>query len=183
VHVRDKISTQSYDGSETAYGRSHADWFSFHRGLRFISMRERLFMTVRLSRLAVPSGDLPVEVIEEALLPELGVVMASAYAGTTDDEGSSVPEALAELNNASRGEYREPIRNCWLAARVDIVLAGAVICTRFENRPFIAFVFTDHAFTRRGIARPNLRITRIRQRTISDRLSPSSGCRKSLKVR
>jgi hypothetical protein len=35
-------------------------------------------MTVRLSRLAVPSGDLPVEVIEEALLPELGVVMASA---------------------------------------------------------------------------------------------------------
>jgi hypothetical protein len=116
-------------------------------------MQEHLFMTVRLSRLAVPSGDLPVEVIEEALLPELGVVMASAYAGTTDDEGGSDSEALAELNNASRGEYGEPIRNCWLAARVDIVLAGAVICTRSENLPFIAFVFTDHAFTRRGIAR------------------------------
>ncbi len=153
MHVRDKISTQSYDGSETAYGRSHADWFSFHRGLRFISMRERLFMTVRLSRLAVSSGDLPVEVIEEALLPELGVVMASAFVGTTRDEGGSVPEALAELINASRGGYGEPIRNCWLAAPVEIVLAGAVICTRFENRPFIAFVFTDHAFTRRGIAR------------------------------
>jgi GNAT superfamily N-acetyltransferase len=132
-------------------------------------MQERLFMTARLSRLAVPSGDLPVEVIEEALLPELGVVMASAYAGTTDDEGGSDSEALAELNNASRDEYGEPIRNCWLAARVDIVLAGAVICTRFENRPFIAFVFTDHAFTRRGIARQLILEIGGRLRTAGER--------------
>ena len=110
-------------------------------------------MTARLSRLPVPTGDLPVEVAEDALLPELGVVMASAYAGTTDDEGGSDSEALEELNNASRGEYGEPIRNCWLATRVDSILAGAVICTRSEGRPLIAFVFTDLAFTGRGIAR------------------------------
>ena len=116
-------------------------------------MQERLFMTARLSRLAVPTGDLPVEVVEDALLPELGVVMASAYAGTTDDEGGSDSEALEELNNASRGEYGEPIRNCWLVTRVDSILAGAVICTRSEGRPLIAFVFTDLAFTGRGIAR------------------------------
>ena len=61
-------------------------------------------MTARLSRLAVPIGDLLVEVVEDALLPELGVVMASAYAGTMDDEGGSDSEALEELNNASRGE-------------------------------------------------------------------------------
>lgn len=110
-------------------------------------------MTATLSRFAVPTGDLLVEMVEDALLPELGVVMASAYAGTMDDEGGSDSEALEELNNASRGEYGEPIRNCWLVARVDSVLAGAVICTRFESRPFIAFVFTDHVFTERGIAR------------------------------
>ena len=80
-------------------------------------------MTARLSRLALPTGDLPVEVVEDALLPELGVVMTSAYAGTTEDEGGSDSEALEELNNASRGE---PIRNCWRVARVDSVLAGAL---------------------------------------------------------
>ena len=110
-------------------------------------------MTARLSRLAVSICGLPVEVVEDALLPALGVVMASAYAGTTDDEGGSDSEALEELSNASRGEYGEPIRNCWLVARVDSVLAGAVICTRSEGRPLIAFVFTDIVFTGRGIAR------------------------------
>jgi len=119
-------------------------------------MQERLFMTARLSRLAVPTGDLPVEVAEDALLPELGVVMASAYAGTTDDEGGSDSEALEELKNASRGEYGEPIRNCWLVTRVDSILAGAVICTRSEGRPLIAFVFTDLAFTGGGIAQQRI---------------------------
>ena len=89
-------------------------------------MQERLFRTARLSRLALPTGDLPVEVVEDVLSPELGVVMTSAYAGTTEDEGGSDSEALEELNNASRGECGEPIRNCWLAARVDSALAGAL---------------------------------------------------------
>lgn len=68
-------------------------------------------MTARLSRLAAPCGGLSVEVVEEALLPELGIVMSSAYARTTDDEGGFGSEAHEGLNKTSRGEYGELIHN------------------------------------------------------------------------
>ena len=109
-------------------------------------------MAVRLDDLS-PSEDLEgITEIRDAEFSELAHVMTSAYAGTVDDEGESAEDALAELRKTASGDYGEPLRHAWLAARVDQELAGAVLCTRWRGRPFVAFVFTDHAWTGRGIA-------------------------------
>jgi GNAT superfamily N-acetyltransferase len=117
-----------------------------------VSVQKRLFMAARLDHLPRSDNVSGIAEIRDADLPELARLMASAYAGTVDDEGESVEDALAELQKTAGGEYGEPLRDTWLAARVEQGLAGAVLCTRWRGRPFVAFVFTDHPFTGHGIA-------------------------------
>ena len=51
------------------------------------------------------------------------------------------------------GDYGLPLRQHWLEAiREDGSAASAVICTRFVGVPFVAFTFTSHLDTGRGLA-------------------------------
>lgn len=101
--------------------------------------------------IVLPDG-VAIETIDDAQLSDVAGLMARAYAGTTDDEGGSAEDALAELQAAAAGAYGNPLRAAWLLARVDGAPASAVLCTRWRGRPFVAFAFTDHPFTRRGLA-------------------------------
>ena len=102
-----------------------------------------------------PPPRLPVStrVITNQRYPQIAALMVEAYAGTIDDEHGDLEDALGELAATERGDYGLPLRQLWLEAiREDGSAASAVICTRFVGIPFVAFTFTSHFDTGRGLA-------------------------------
>lgn len=92
-------------------------------------------------------------VITNDRYPRIAALMLEAYGGTIDDDGGDLNDALGELVATERGDYGQPLRHLWLeTVREDKSPASAVICTRFAGIPFVAFAFTGHSDSRRGLA-------------------------------
>lgn len=80
-------------------------------------------------------------------LPALAETMLDAYRGTVDDEGEDDAAAIHELEITAEGAYGTPLGSEWLAiSSAPGVFASAVLTTRVDQVPFVAFVFTraDH---------------------------------------
>jgi len=84
---------------------------------------------------------------------QLASLMFHAYLGTTDYEGESEADALAEIQRTLGGRYG-PFN--WTASRViereNNILVSAALLTRFGNAPMVAYLMTRPDFKRRGLA-------------------------------
>jgi len=86
-------------------------------------------------------------------LPAMAAVMADAYRGTVDDEGEDPPAALRELEATATGAHGPALEHAWLVYEDDAGLSAAVVCTRWQGRPLVAYAFTHPSRQRRGISR------------------------------
>lgn len=118
-------------------------------------MSERVFMRVELDA-AIPRGGPEVRTFEPADVPALGGLMYRAYLDTVDYEGETPEEAAAEIRRTIQGEYGEFVPSCSrVVTRAGAVVAATLI-TRFEQRPFVSFTFTDPTYSGQGLARASM---------------------------
>ncbi len=82
----------------------------------------------------------------------LGAVMYRAYLDTVDYDGETPEQADAEVAKTVEGEYGQFMPACSMVAVDGDSIVSATLITRFQGRPFVAFTFTDPAFSRRGLA-------------------------------
>lgn len=83
----------------------------------------------------------------------LGELMYRAYLGTVDYEGETPEQAAIEVHKTIQGEYGVFLPDCSKVVERGGRLLGAALITRFQERPFVAFTFTDPEFTGQGLAR------------------------------
>jgi GNAT superfamily N-acetyltransferase len=86
-------------------------------------------------------------------IPALGPLMYRAYLNTIDYDGESLEQSAAEIAKTVDGEYGEFMPSCSKVATREGHLVSATLITRFEDRPFVAFTFTDPALSGGGLAR------------------------------
>jgi len=82
----------------------------------------------------------------------LGAVMYHAYLGTVDYDGETLEQAAAEVVKTVEGAYGQFMPACSKVAVDGDSIVSATLITRFQDTPFVAFTFTDPAFSRRGLA-------------------------------
>lgn len=114
-------------------------------------MRERVRMRVLLSAGgAGPAAGIrpftPTDVVP------LGALMLRAYRGGVDDEGETEDDAIEEVRRTVAGAYGRFVPECSMVREHDGQPIAAVLVTRHEGRPFVAFTFTDPRFVNRGHA-------------------------------
>jgi GNAT superfamily N-acetyltransferase len=86
----------------------------------------------------------------------LGSLMHRAYAGTIDDGGESLDDAVAEVRKTFGGDYGAfDGEHSSVAVREGRVVSATLV-TRWQARPFVAFTFTHPSFARQGLARATL---------------------------
>lgn len=115
-------------------------------------MEPRPYMVLELDRCLAAPGETSSRPILDEDLPALAGAMAEAYRGTVDDEGEDQPAALAELQSTAAGAYGPALRHAWLLHEVGDEPVAAVICTRWQGLPFVAYAFTHPAQQRRGLS-------------------------------
>ena len=95
----------------------------------------------------------------------LARLLLVAYRGTMDDEGETLEDSRAVVRQLFAGEFGAMAWSIselteWVdshaAAAGRPVAIAATLCTRFEERPFVAFSVTDPLFQRPGLARAGL---------------------------
>ena len=86
-------------------------------------------------------------------VPSLGSLMYRAYLGTVDYDGETPEQSADEIARTVEGAYGEFMPDCSRVMVRDSALRSAALLTRFENRPFMAFTFTDPACRKQGFAR------------------------------
>lgn len=100
-----------------------------------------------------PARDDCVRSFELEDIPDLGDLMYRAYLDTVDYEGETLDQAADEIQKTVRGEYGEFVPSCSMVATREGSLVSATLITRYQNRPFVAFTFTDPRFKGHGLAR------------------------------
>ena len=100
-----------------------------------------------------PSGGPEVRTFKPEDAPALGALMYRAYLDTVDYDGETPEQAAAEVTKTIEGEYGLFIPDCSKVFGRAGSLLSATLVTRFQDRPFVAFTFTDPAFTGQGLAR------------------------------
>lgn len=107
------------------------------------------------AKLEAPSGGghPDVRAFAPSDIPALGQLMYRAYLDTIDYDGESLEQSVAEIVKTVEGEYGQFVPSCSRVAVREGHLASATLITRFEDRPFVAFTFTDPALSGRGLAR------------------------------
>jgi GNAT superfamily N-acetyltransferase len=115
-------------------------------------MFKRVFMRVEL-RPPLPIGGPDVRTFEADDVHSLGGLMYRAYLDTVDYEGETPEQAAEAVRQTILGEYGEFLPACSkLVTRAGSPLSATLI-TRFADRPFVAFTFTDPEFSGQGLAR------------------------------
>jgi chloramphenicol 3-O phosphotransferase len=87
----------------------------------------------------------------------LGRLMLAAYAGTVDDDGGTLEQALEEVQKTLNGEYGAFDAACSRLIERQGRIVSATLLTRFQGRPFVAFSMTDPDFKNRGLGAECLR--------------------------
>ncbi len=86
----------------------------------------------------------------------LARAMLDAYRGTIDDEGETIDDARELVRQLFEGEFGALD---WAASEVitrDGQLVSATLLTRWQERPFVAFMLTVPGHQRQGLARAGL---------------------------
>ncbi|MBL8360409.1 MAG: GNAT family N-acetyltransferase [Rubrivivax sp.] len=86
-------------------------------------------------------------------VPALGALMHRAYLDTIDHDGETPEQAAAEIVKTVEGAYGAFLPSCSMLAVRDGAIVSATLVTRCQDRPFVAFTFTDPAHAGRGLAR------------------------------
>jgi ribosomal protein S18 acetylase RimI-like enzyme len=86
-------------------------------------------------------------------IPRLGALMLDAYRGTIDFEEETLEQSIAEINRTFAGEYGPFMPECSRIVERDGRLVCAVLLTRWQDRPFIAYAMTAADAKRQGLAR------------------------------
>ena len=118
--------------------------------------RERYCLRIGLRPVSEVQADGLREVRDEDQ-PALGALMHSAYAGTVDDAGETEAEAEDEVRKTYAGGYGPLMRMCSRVIERNGHIASAVLVTRYEGRPLIAFTMTHPDFQRQGLAQVLMR--------------------------
>lgn len=119
-------------------------------------MSKRAFMRVALAA-SKPSAGLDVRTFAPDDAQALGALMYRAYLDTVDYEGETPEQSAAEVVKTIAGGYGAFMPDCSkVVARADALLSATLI-TRFQDRPFVAFTFTDPEFAGQGLARQCMR--------------------------
>ena len=85
----------------------------------------------------------------------LARVMLDAYRGTIDYEDETIVEAVAEVD--AWFTSAEPLVDRSLVALEAGEVVGAALLSRVDGMPLVAYLYTDPAWKRRGIAEGLLR--------------------------
>jgi GNAT superfamily N-acetyltransferase len=96
---------------------------------------------------------LPVRPLSDGDAEALAVLMHAAYLGGVDDDAQTPEAARCEVAQAVRGDYGALLRPASLVAEAPGALAAALVVTRWNGAPLVAFVMTAPAHQRRGLAR------------------------------
>jgi ribosomal protein S18 acetylase RimI-like enzyme len=115
-------------------------------------MSKRAFMRVELGA-PVPNDSPDVRTFEPDDVHALGGLMYRAYLDTVDYEGETLEQAAAEVRNTIQGEYGGFVPTCSKVVVRAGSLLSATLITRFQDKPFVAFTFTDPGFSGQGLAR------------------------------
>ena len=102
-------------------------------------------------QISPPAIEMRVPLISEAA--EIGALMHAAYLDTIDYEGESLADAVREVQKTFAGEYGDFNRECSRLLEQEGELAAAVLLTRWQGSPFVAFTMTHPRFKRTGLAR------------------------------
>lgn len=94
-----------------------------------------------------------VRTFEPSDAPALGELMYRAYLDTVDYDGETPEQAADEIRRTVEGSYGPFLRSCSKVLVRSGGLRSATLVTRYQDRPFVAFTFTDPAFGRQGLAR------------------------------
>ncbi len=100
-----------------------------------------------------PGGVPEVRSFEPGDVHALGALMYRAYLDTVDFEGETAEQAAAEVGKTIAGAYGVFVPTCSKVFGRAGAIVSATLVTRFQGRPFVAFTFTDPAFTGQGLAR------------------------------
>ncbi len=112
-------------------------------------------MTLRLGPTAVPQL-LGFRSPTEQDRFELAQLLLDAYRGTVDQEGETIEQALAELDRTYGGEYGPFMPEESRVVEREGKLVSAILLTRWQDRPFIAYTVTHPQWQRQGLARSGL---------------------------
>lgn len=115
----------------------------------------RIEMTVALSsqlRTLVPGARRP----RPDDLPALAILMWAAYQGTVDYTGESVDDATQEIAKTFAGGFGMYLAQYSYAAEGESTLASAVLVTRRNDQPLLAFVMTAPRWKRKCLAKATI---------------------------
>ena len=113
--------------------------------------------------LSAPVAEHPAAADPQARAPTLAdaealaALMLDAYRGTIDDEGETLDDARAAVRQLFDGEFGAML---WAVSEVSARagrLVSATLLTRWQERPFVAFMMTAPGQQRQGLARAGLR--------------------------
>jgi GNAT superfamily N-acetyltransferase len=117
-----------------------------------VAMSKRSFMRAALAPLK-PTEGLEVRSFEAGDTQALGALMYRAYLDTVDYEGETPEQAAAEVAKTIKGEYGTFLPSCSKVFARSRSLLSATLVTRFQDRPFVAFTFTEPESAGQGLAR------------------------------
>lgn len=103
---------------------------------------------------SAPSDELTILSPDEDDRLGLAGLMLDAYAGTIDDDGGVIEDAVVEMDNYLRGEYGVPLLDVSrIALDADGGYASAILITRWgrQDLPLVAFAMTAPAWQGKGI--------------------------------
>jgi GNAT superfamily N-acetyltransferase len=112
----------------------------------------RSYMHAVLREMPCPS-EAGLRIPTPADVGQLASLMLDAYIGTVDYEGEDDQGALMQVHKTIAGESGSFSWTCSRVIERRSILAAAVLITRWESRPFVAFTMTRPEFKRLGLAR------------------------------
>lgn len=93
------------------------------------------------------------EIMQPEHLDELAACMYDSYLNSTDYEGETPEQTREELANVFSGKYGTWLQQASFVLRRRGRMAGAIVCSLFEQQPLITYVFTLPAYRGQGFAR------------------------------
>jgi ribosomal protein S18 acetylase RimI-like enzyme len=110
--------------------------------------RLRMRIALEARELASAPGHRPVE---RSDAPALGELMLAAYRGTVDDEGETIEDAVAEVEQVLDGSYGPFASDASFVVGGDDGLVGASLVAVWESHPLLLYLVVRPESKRRGV--------------------------------
>jgi GNAT superfamily N-acetyltransferase len=120
--------------------------------------RKRVPMELRLTRQEIVASR-PCRAVRLSDREDLAILLYAAFRGTTDDEGETFVDALAEIDRTFSGDYGGPLLDCsFVIKRGEFLASASLIClSEPDGVPLVVFSMTRPDAQRQGLARYLLR--------------------------